>query len=105
MPFEHLGMARTQGDESFERRVEAFTQYEYQPSSPCQPREGWDLEFRGDWAKFNDPFGINVDLFEGQIQWNVYFDERFIGEDRVGKLLQDIEGCFFDLLKHTESRV
>jgi hypothetical protein len=59
----------------------------------------WDLEFRGDWAKFDDPFGINVDLFEGQIEWKVYFDERFIGEDRVGKLLEDIEGVFLRLVE------
>ena len=57
------------------------------------------MEFRGDWAKFDDPFGINVDLFEGRIEWKIYFDERFIDEDRVGKLLGDIERVFLRLVE------
>lgn len=45
------------------------------------------LEYQGSYASCDDPFGINVDLYDDRIEWTVYYDERFISHDAVGDLL------------------
>jgi aryl carrier-like protein len=99
MPFEHLGWLELREMSHLKDVLKYSLNMNINPHRLADLGKRWDLEFRGDWAKFDDPFGINVDLFEGQIEWKVYFDERFIGEDRVGKLLEDIEGVFLRLVE------
>jgi hypothetical protein len=61
--------------------------------------EGLGLEFKSAYGSCDDPFGINVNLYEGKMEWQIYYDKRFIAEEEVERLLKDIKLGFLQLVK------
>lgn len=98
IPFEHLGWLELRGIDNLKDVLKHSLNMNINPHCLASLGKGWGLELKSDYASFDDPFGINVDLFDGKIEWKIYFDDRFIARERVEALLKDIEQLFLQLV-------
>ena len=62
------------------------------PNPLCSLGKKLGMEHKMSYASCDDPFGINVDLFEGKMEWAVYFDEKFIEVEEVKAGADKIRG-------------
>ncbi|KAK6069069.1 peptide synthetase [Seiridium cupressi] len=61
------------------------------------------LQYQGSYASCDDPFGINVDLYDDKIEWAIYYDERFISAPVVDELLASFENLLGEITRAVES--
>jgi aryl carrier-like protein len=98
IPHEHLGWLELREMSHLKDVLKDSINMNINPHRLASLGKGLGLRYNGDWASYDDPFGINVDLFDGKMEWKIYFDERFIGQERVENLLKDIKKVFVRLI-------
>jgi hypothetical protein len=49
-------------------------------------------------AGCDDPFGVNVDLYDERMEWVVYYDERCVESEVVERLLREMKRGFLTLV-------
>jgi aryl carrier-like protein len=99
MPFEHLGWLELRKLESLNPILKNSLNMNINPHRLDSLGKGLGLEFRNSHCTFDDPFGINVDLYEGKMEWVIYYDERFIAEETVDRLGKDMKNVFIQLVE------
>jgi len=96
LPYEYLGFLELREMPHLKDMLKNSLNMNINPNPLKKIGRSWGLEYMQDWASCDDPFGVNVDLDEetGEMEWGIYWDERFLGEDVVGKLLEGIVRVF-----------
>jgi aryl carrier-like protein len=105
LPHEHLGFVELLEIPRLTGVLKNAVNMNINPHRLAGMGKGLGLEFEGSWASCDDPFGINVDVDEGAARedgglvWCVYYDERFIGTEKVEMLLKNVIGTFEKLIE------
>ncbi|KAF4210732.1 hypothetical protein CNMCM5878_003892 [Aspergillus fumigatiaffinis] len=97
MPYEHVGWLELREMEHLKPILRHSLNMNVKPQNVVSLDWGQDLQFQSSYASCDDPFGIEVTLLEGEIEWKIYYDERFITSDTVAKLLGDFTRVFKEL--------
>jgi hypothetical protein len=101
MPYEHVGWLELREMEHLKPILRHSLNMNVKPQNVVSLDWGQDLQFQSSYASCDDPFGIEVTLLEGEIEWKIYYDERFITSDTVAKLLGDFTRVFKELVTAT----
>jgi hypothetical protein len=89
IPYEHVGWLELREMKHLKPILRHSLNMNVKPQNVVSLDWGRDLRFQSSHASCDDPFGIEVTLREGEIEWKIYYDERFITSDTVAKLLGD----------------
>jgi aryl carrier-like protein len=98
IPFEHLGWLELRKMSHLKAVLQHSLNMNINPHRLASLGWGCGLEFESCYASCDDPFGINVDLFDGKMEWRIYYDDSFISAGIVESLLKDIETVFLQLV-------
>jgi aryl carrier-like protein len=98
IPFEHLGWLELREMSHLKDRLKDSLNININPHPLASLGKGWGLEYVSSHAGCDDPFGVNVDLYDGRMEWVVYYDERFVGGDVVERLLREMKRVFLTLV-------
>jgi hypothetical protein len=101
MPFEHLGWLELREMSHLKPILRNSVNMNIIPrvvSSLGELGEGLGLEFKSAYASCDDPFGMIVNLLDEKMEWEVGFDKRFIAEETVDSLLEDIRRVFLGIV-------
>jgi hypothetical protein len=99
MPFEHLGWLELREMDHLKDPVKNSLNININPHPLASLGKGWGLEYVSDHAGCDDPFGVNIDLYEGKMVWVIYYDERFVSSEVVERLLGVMRRVFLKLLE------
>ncbi|GFG01217.1 nonribosomal peptide synthetase 1 [Aspergillus udagawae] len=98
IPYEHVGWLELREMEHLKPILRHSLNMNVKPQNVVSLDWGQDLQFQSSYASCDDPFGIEVTLLEGEIEWKIYYDERFITSDTVAKLLSDLTRVFKEVV-------
>ncbi|KAF7180576.1 hypothetical protein CNMCM7691_009867 [Aspergillus felis] len=101
IPYEHVGWLELREMEHLKPILRHSLNMNVKPQNVVSLDWGQDLQFQSSYASCDDPFGIEVTLLEGEIEWRIYYDERFITSDTVARLLGDFTRVFKELVTAT----
>jgi hypothetical protein len=99
MPFEHLGWLELREMDHLKELLKHSLNININPHPLASLGKGWGLKYVSDHAGCDDPFGVNVDLYEGKMVWVVYYDEKFVSSEAVERLLGEMRRVFLKLLE------
>jgi amino acid adenylation domain-containing protein len=97
IPFEHLGWVELREMSHLKDILQHSLNLNINPNSVTSLWTRLGLKLQSCHETIDDPFGINVSLYDRKIKWSVYYDEKFIAGERVESLLEDIERVFLQL--------
>ena len=98
MPHEHLGWVELRKMTQLKIALRHSINLNVNPHPLASSGQGLGLEYRCSDVSFDDPFGINVDPYEGRMAYTIYYDERFIDLEVVDRLLERIETMLLRVL-------
>ncbi|KAH7361061.1 hypothetical protein BKA65DRAFT_591983 [Rhexocercosporidium sp. MPI-PUGE-AT-0058] len=103
IPHEHLGFLELREMDHLKNTLKNALNINITPKGIASSSKGWGLTLESSHLTLcDDPFGINLNLHEDRIDWLIYFDERFISEEKVERLLEDIKVVLFELVNAEE---
>ncbi|KAI0130480.1 hypothetical protein BJ170DRAFT_316129 [Xylariales sp. AK1849] len=101
MPHEHLGFIELWRSGHMKPVLRDALNININPHRLSNLGQGTGLEVKAVEGNSDEAFGLNVDLSDNEVEWNMYYDERFIAEDVVERLMNDILSVFGKLVDPT----
>lgn len=98
MPHEHLGWLELREMPHLKEVLKNSVNMNINPRPLSSPGKKLGMDYKSSYTSCDDPFGINVDFLDGKMEWTIYFDGRFISEEKVEKLLRDLHMVFERLI-------
>ncbi|KAI1871397.1 uncharacterized protein JN550_004391 [Neoarthrinium moseri] len=98
LPHEHLGWLELREMAAFRHFYRHAINMNINPNA-LSSYDRLGLEYQGSHASCDDPFGINVDLYDDKIVWTIYFDERFIASEKVRELLSKFKNLLTRMME------